>query len=542
MKRFLTGGLVLLMIPGMNAAQAVSFTSSNLPIVLINTNGQYIPDDPKIEADMGVIYNGPGIRNNVSDPQNNYSGKIGIETRGHSSQMFPMKSYGLELHDNDGNSIDASILGMPEESDWILYAPYTDKTLMRNLLTYTLSAQLGHWASRCRMVEVVLNGDYTGVYVMEEKIKRGKDRVDIAKLKASDISGENLSGGYIFSLDKDPNAWVSKYPAPHQTVTGNPRFSYVYPKPEDIVPEQAAYIQSYTDSFERALNSTQFMDATAGYRNFIDQNSFIDYFYINELSRNVDGYRLSAYFNKNKNGKISAGPVWDYDLAFRNADYCNGSDVAGWAYLFNDICPMDGAGLVPFWWMRFMQDSSFVSNLRCRWKQLRQNVFSEDHIDQMIDSISALVSEAEKRHFARWPVLGQYVWPNPNPIPATYGEEITTLKSWISQRLQWIDQNIPNQGACSDWDSAATGTIVVRIDPNPFTSDPIASILSKSRQTVFLQVIDAVGRIVHKDEWEIQYGTNSVLIPSRTWARGAYFFRFSTSSGDKVVKKMMKAD
>ena len=92
---------------------------------------------------MGVIYNGPGIRNNVSDPQNNYNGKIGIETRGHSSQMFPMKSYGLELHDNDGNSIDASILGMPEESDWILYAPYTDKTLMRNVLAYTLSAQLG---------------------------------------------------------------------------------------------------------------------------------------------------------------------------------------------------------------------------------------------------------------------------------------------------------------------------------------------------------------------------------------------------------------
>jgi hypothetical protein len=540
MKRLLTGCLLWLILPGRADAQTVPFTSSNLPIVLINTGGQSIPDDPKIEADMNIIFNGDGIRNNVTDPSNGYSGRIGIETRGHSSQMFPMKSYGLELHDNAGNSIDASILGMPEESDWVLYAPYTDKTLMRNVLAYTLSSRLSHWAARCRMVEVVLNGDYIGIYVMEEKIKRGKDRVDIAKLKATDISGEDLTGGYIFSLDKDPNAWVSKYPAPNQVNNSNPRFSYVYPKVEDIMPQQAAYIQSYTDSFERALNGPLFMDTTVGYQKFIDQRSFIDYFYINELSRNVDGYRLSSYFNKGKNGKIFAGPVWDYDLAFRNANYCSGSDVSGWAYLFNNVCPSDGAGLVPFWWMRFMQDSSFVSNLRCRWKQLRQNVFSEDQIDHLIDSISNLVSEAEKRHFQRWPILGQYVWPNPDPIPGSYEEEITTLKSWISARLQWIDQNIPNGGPCSDWDSTTTGSVTIRLDPNPFHSDPVANILSRSQQAISLQVIDAMGRIVYKDEWQLQSGPNSILIPSATWSGGLYFFRFTAASGDRIVKKMLK--
>jgi len=144
-------------------AQTVNFTSSNLPIVVINTNGQQIPDDPKITADMGIIFNGVGVRNNLTDPYNNYNGKIGIEIRGHSSQMFPMKAYSVELHYSSGNSVDKSILRMPKESDWVLYTPYTDKTTMRNFLAYTLSQQLGHWAAHCQVVEVILNGNYVGV-------------------------------------------------------------------------------------------------------------------------------------------------------------------------------------------------------------------------------------------------------------------------------------------------------------------------------------------------------------------------------------------
>jgi hypothetical protein len=535
---------LFLLVPFIGRAQSVSLTSSNLPIVIINTNGQTILDDPKIEADMGIIDNGPGVRNNIGDPQNGYNGRIGIEIRGHSSQMFPMKSYGLELHDNSGNSVDASLLGMPAESDWVLYAPYTDKTLMRNVLAYTLSAEMGHWAARCRMVEVMLNGSYVGVYVLEEKIKRGKYRVDIAKLKTTDVSGEDVTGGYIFSLDKDPNAWVSRYPAPHQPAGGsNPRFSYVYPKLEDIVPEQAAYIQSYTDSFETALAGNQFMDSLAGYRKYADVNSFMDYFYINEVSRNVDGYRLSSYFNKGKNGKIFAGPVWDYDLAFRNANYCSGSDVSGWAYQFNNVCPDDGAGLVPFWWTRFMEDTAFEAALRCRWKEFRQNVLSEMHIDALIDSINDLVSEAAQRHFQQWPVLGQYVWPNPDPIPGSYAAEISTLKSWIAQRLQWIDQHIPNTGSCSDFDSTSlSGSFEVRLDPNPFVSNPVATVLTKSAQRLSLQVLDAVGRVVYRGQWDLQTGSNSIRIPAGPWPRGVYFFRFLSADGSRVLKKMLKKD
>ena len=132
---------------------AQSFTSSNLPIIVINTHGQAIADDPKIMADMGIIYNPSGARNNVADAFNHYDGKIGIELRGQSSQMFPMKSYGLELQDNAGESLNRPLFGLPSESDWILYAPYTDKTLMRNFLAYTLA---GSWGTG-RLTAATLN-------------------------------------------------------------------------------------------------------------------------------------------------------------------------------------------------------------------------------------------------------------------------------------------------------------------------------------------------------------------------------------------------
>src|SRR4029079_8151760 len=187
---------------------------------------------------------------------------------------------------------------------------------------------------------------------------------------------------------------------------------------------------------------------------FADIPSFIDYFIVNEVSRNVDGYRLSSYFYKDrnsKNRKIIAGPVWDYDLAFRNADYCDGSNLSGWAYQFNYVCPGDGAGLIPFWWNRFMEDTAFKGSLRCRWKQLRSTTLSETHFNFLIDSVFNLVNEARVRHFQRWPILGQYVWPNAQPIPTSYEGEIAALKTWIAARLQWIDVNIPNSGACMDY-------------------------------------------------------------------------------------------
>ncbi|ULQ53664.1 CotH kinase family protein [Flavihumibacter fluvii] len=522
----------------------IELNSSNLPIVVINTNGQEIPNDPKIPADMGIIYNGVGIRNSISDPFNEYNGKIAIEIRGQSSQMFPMKSYSVDLKKASGSSLDAPLLGMPRESDWVLYAPFTDKTLMRNFLAYTMSRELGRWASNCRFVEVVLNGDYKGVYVLMEKIKRNASRVNITKIAATDNSGDALTGGYIFSLDKEPDGWFSSYPTPNSNYKDFRQFSFVTPKLADISTEQMAYIKSYVDSFELALAGPDFQDPVKGVRRFAELPSFIDYFFVNEISRNVDGYRLSSYFHKNRNsvnGKIIAGPVWDYDLAFRNADYCHGSYIQGWAYQFNNVCGGDQAGLIPFWWERLMVDTAFLSNLRCTWKRYRQQSFSNNRFLEIIDSVYTLLGESSQRHFQRWPILGTYVWPNPSPIPTSYAEEISSLKTWITQRLAWLDGNMPNKGACADWPVDAAGSLVLTAYPNPFEGNGLnVKVRSKFKQNILYEVFDMSGRKLDKRNIDLQTGENSVAMNADRWPAGVYLIRISNSSGELMKTRIVK--
>jgi hypothetical protein len=539
-------GLFILIIPGLMSSlvSAQTFTSSNLPIITINTNGQTIPDDPKITADLGIIFNGEGVRNNMTDPLNHYNGKIGIEIRGQSSQMFPMKSYSIELRDALGSSQDKSLFGMPKEADWVLYAPYTDKTLMRNFLAYTLSNELGRWAAHCHFVEVVINGDYKGIYVFMERIKRGSGRVNITKMATTDIAGDAVTGGYIFNLDKEPNGWFSSYGTPNSSNQSKRQFSYVYPKPENIVEAQKTYLKSYVDSFENVLAGINYQDKINGVRKFADISSFIDYFIVNEVSRNVDAYRLSTFFYKDrnsKNSKIFAGPVWDYDLAFRNADYCEGSNTSGWAYQFNYVCPDDGAGLIPFWWNKFLNDTAFKNDLRCRWKQLRLISISETHLNYLIDSVVTLTTEARQRHFQRWPVLGQYIWPNPQPIPANYAGEITLLKEWIKNRLYWIDNNIPNNGACEDWPDDTKGTMFAEVFPNPTNGTGTIIVKTKNPQPVILNVYDGMGRKVYAQNINAIPVSNFITINKmNSWQAGIYYFVFSNKTGEKINLKIMK--
>lgn len=522
------------------SAQSSLLSSSNLPIVVINTNGQTILNDPKITADLGIIYNGIGQRNSLTDAYNQYNGKIGIEIRGQSSQMFPMKSYGIELRLADGSSNNQPLLGMPSESDWVLYAPYTDKTLMRNVLAYGISNSLGRYAARCRYVELILNNDYKGIYVLMEKIKPG--RAGIVKMKKSDIDGDALTGGYIFSLDKEPNAWYSSFPALKSANQSFPHFSYVYPKETDIVAQQKAYIKKQVDDFETALNSSNFQDPLIGVRKYADLNSFMDYFIVNEISRNVDGYRLSSYFNKDRDSKnplIKAGPVWDYDLSFRNANYCNGSNVNGWAFQFNDVCPGDGAGLVPFWWEKLFTDSNYVKDLYKRWTQQRTSGLKTANLNQVIDSIVQLTDEARQRHFKRWPILGQYIWPNPNPIPNSYSEEISYLKVWLDQRLLWIDQNLPKQ-VKANWPESNTGTLQINVFPNPINSRSVIQILAKEEQTISVELFQVNGKLVYSTKKLMVAGLNQIDHNLFYLSSGIYLLVIKNGAGEKVITKLIK--
>lgn len=520
---------------------AQPLTSSNLPIIVINTNGQTIVDEPKIMADMGIIYNG-AARNNISDPFNHYNGKVGIEIRGQSSQQFPMKSYSIELWNASGGSVNQSLFGLPSESDWVLYAPYTDKTLMRNFLAYTMSREMGHWAANCRFVELVLNGDYKGIYVFMEKIKRNAGRVNIDKLNSADVSGDAVTGGYIISIDKEADGWYSSYLPAGSTRNQRIQYSFVTPKLSAIVPAQAAYIKSYVDSFEQTLAGTNFKNPANGWRRFADEQSFIDYFIVNEVSRNVDGYRLSTYLYKDRNsrgGKIILGPVWDYDLAFRNANYCAGSLPEGWAVDFNKVCPQD-FWQIPFWWQRFGEDEQFVSRLRCRWKALRQGSLALSRMNTLIDSVYSLTQEARQRHFARWPVLGNYVWPNPEPIATNYNDEISYLKTWVEQRLNWIDANLPNTGACYDYPANEKASVLIQGMPNPVQNQYQLTVRSRMAQTLSVIITDAGGKKMYTSAQQLNAGYNNFEINMQQWPGGMYFVQLSAASGEQVTQKIVK--
>ena len=255
------------------------FDSTNLPIIMINTFGQTIPDDPKILVGMKIIDNGEGNYNDKDDPPV-YDNFAGIEIRGSSSQMFLKKSYGFETWDTMQNSIDTSLLGMPKESDWILNANFSDKTLLRNAMAYQGFSDLGHYATRYRFVELLLNDRYKGVYLFSEKIKRDKNRVDIAKLTSSMNYGDSLTGGYIVKIDKQTGSggdgWESNFPPPVHPNGQFIWFQYEYPKAEDITSPQKTYIQDYVKSFESALNGPLFADTALGFRKYAVEQSFID--------------------------------------------------------------------------------------------------------------------------------------------------------------------------------------------------------------------------------------------------------------------------
>jgi len=463
---------LLLLLASSGVAQV--FITSNLPIVIISTNNVPIPDEPKIPGTMKIIDNGPGQINHVTDSGNIYTGNIGIEIRGHYSAILPQKPYAIETRDADQNKLNVPLFGFPEEHDWVLLANYNDKVFMRNVLAFKLFNEMGHYASHTRFCEVMVNGAYQGIYIFGEKIKRDNGRVDIAKLEPDENSGEPMTGGYIFKLDywDWTNSWQSSYhPIGHSNF--DVHFVYEYPKTEDITIQQKAYIKSYVNTFESALYNQNIHDSTAGYFRYMDMNSFIDYFLVNEVSRNNDGFKKSFFMFKNRDGidkRINLGPVWDFDWAWKNIDECYifaHTDGSGWAYQVNDCYPDVHS---PGWHIRLLQDTIFVNALKCRYEIFRTNILNTDTLFNWIDSTVAYLWEAQERHYERWPILGLNVGaPVVGPIPTTFEGEIQDFKNWIQLRLNWLDANMP--GHCNNYASAPLAGFIpeIQLFPNPAT-------------------------------------------------------------------------
>jgi len=520
----------------------VRLDSSELPIISINTNGQEIVNDPKIDALMQIRYNGPGTITHVTDSPNVYDGHIGIEIRGASSAGYPQRPYGLETRDAAGQDKDVSLLGMPEEADWVLISNFNDRSLIRNTLSHKLFTTMGQYSPRMQLCEVLLDSVYKGIYLFGEKIKRDKNRVNIANLKPEDIEGDNLTGGYILQQNYwDPSTSFQSNYSPIDHPEFDIHFVYEFPKPEDITEVQKTYIASFVDSLETALYSADFADPTIGYRKYLDEKSFIDYFLLNELARNNDGFKKSVFFHKDrfsKGGKMKAGPVWDVDWAWKNmwgCDIFSAIDGSGWAHHIND-CPTDNYSCG--WYVRLFQDSTFLDELKCTYDTYRETIFDTGYIFSYIDSMGLAVAHAQERHFKKWPILGiSGPAPEVNAIATTYAAELDTLKSWINLRLHWLDANMP--GLCSPSTGVfdpMTQQVWVDFYPTPATvTVHFEGKVSGALPARFI-VYDATGRMVNETLWH----TGNISFDYDLPANGVYYFSITNATGQSQTGKLIR--
>ncbi len=420
---------------------ADAFTS-NLPIIVLSTEGESIRrrGETRVRAQF---FDATDHRATLG-AKPDFEGRATLHLRGHTTMLLPKKSFTLHTIDAQSHQTKVALLGLPKEEDWVLYAPFEDKTLMRDVLAFELTRRMGHYAPRTRFVELFLResrgdvslSDYAGVYVLIEKIKRGKERVDIAKLQPDDRAEPAITGGYIVKRDHADDEG-DRFSTDH----GGP-FFFVSPNEEKITAPQKAWLRGYFEEFEEALYGPDFSDPQKGYAAYLDVDAFIDAHWLIEAGRNVDGFRYSAYLMKDRGGKIQPGPPWDWNRAFGNANYYEGWQTEGWYW--PRLRPSEIS-----WYRRLRQDPAFVRRAAARWTQLRQDALDPKNILALVDTMASQLNEAQDRNFKRWPVLGEQVTCN-FYVGHSYEDEVRWLKNWIVQRIAWIDSQAARSQPADD--------------------------------------------------------------------------------------------
>jgi hypothetical protein len=465
----------LLVVP----AAAQTFTDSNLPIVLISTDrGVAIVDDPRVMANMKIIYRGPGQRNYLTDQNNpaylNYNGRIDIEIRGSSSQYTLKKQYGFTTRQADNTTANnVSLLGMPGENDWILNSMTFDPALIRDYLSYNLSRHIGNYASRTAYCEVLINGIYKGLYLLQEKIKADDHRVNVMQITPVDNLSPNVTGGYIIKADKntggDPTAFTM-----YSRLNAEVNYIHDMPKPESATGQQTTYIHNQFELLEyKATNSS----VSDGFPSVIDVPSFINHMLVNELGSNADAYQYSTFFHKDRNGKLRAGPIWDNDLTYGNDLFFWGLDRSHtnvWQFSNYDN---EGSRF----WFDLFNNTTFQCYLSKRWNELTQpgQPFNLTTLESLIDNTVAYTSEAVARDYRLWGTVGYY------------SNYIYDIKTWLSARINWITNNIGSYSACEN--VTLPPLVITRIMYHPdttaaFPNDDLEfiEITNNSDQTVSL--------------------------------------------------------
>lgn len=519
---------------------AQELEESNLPILRITTNGIAIQQNGKTSAHFEIFFDENNEIHSTTDIAKQYDGQIGIEYRGSSSfDLFEKKSYNIETRNSDGTNNNTSILGLPAENDWVLYGPYSDKTLMRNALIYSLANEFMEYAPRVRMVELIIDNQYEGVYIFTEKIKRDKNRLNISKLEEGDNHGDNLTGGYILKFDKsdvyNPYTGIKSEYAPYANTWQESYLLFHYPKPQDITDDQKSYLLNYITELEEAFASSNYQDSIVGYHKYIDVSSFVDFFISNELAKNPDGYRLSSFLYKDResiDNKLKAGPIWDFNLGFGNVNYCTNGDYKGFVVQnFNKVCP-DDFWVIHFWWDRLMSDPTFRSAIKERWLELRRSTLSNANIITKIDSFEYLLDQAQERNFARYPIIGEYIWPN-YTIENSYENEIDRLRSWILDRLHWIDNNLE---VLSSFNFDQNRGPDVKLYPNPITDNSVVEYYSRITDKVTITVYNSQGQIIHNNDIRNTIsGTNYYKLPELQTG-GIYFCLIIINNEEFILK------
>ena len=341
-----------------------------------------------------------------------HEGRAGIHVRGNTSRDFDKKSFALETWNANDEDLDVPLLGLPAEEDWILQGPFSDKTLIRNHLIYTLSNGIGRYAARTRFVELEINGEYRGVYVLMEKIKRDDNRVALPE------------GAALLKRD-----WVE----------GGENFVQTALCRDDLKVEWSDDISGVVDRLDSI--EAEILD---GDFSSIDLESFIDHMLLVEIGRNVDGYVLSTWITLSENDVLGMGPVWDYNGALGNASYFEAWRPEGWHYE-NPEFPADNPhGFC--WYEALLESKAFREMREQRWRMHREGPWSDDEIDARIDEAVKTIAPAVERNFERWPLLGEVIWPNDVGAESrtTYADEVAYLRSWLQQRTAWIDRSLGN--------------------------------------------------------------------------------------------------
>jgi len=297
---------------------------------------------------------------------------------------------------------------MPEDKKWLFLAEYSDKTMLRNTIAFEMG-YISHldWTPKSSFAEVFLNGNYNGTYNIAQKVEEDDDRVSLGDT------------GYLLEIDQ-----LERLDSDDVYFRTNQFLINIKEPDLNWGDEQADYIDSYVNEFETTLYGNDFADPTDGYAKYIDIDSFIDWYLISEITKNVDSQFFSSiFFTLIPGEKIKMGPLWDFDLSFGNVDYADTEFTSGFWVKFNP------------WFARLFEDRAFVDKVKSRFAYFRAN---EALIIEKINSHAERLKWSQQENDQKWQTLGIYVWPNPIVFD-TYDEEVGQLKAWYLQRMNWLN-------------------------------------------------------------------------------------------------------